>query len=99
MVILNARGSGLNVRGSKFKGDVRGNCFTRRLVSAWNAKSVLVVEVNTNVAFKRLLDRYMRGMGIWIMCSQIRIDFMFSEDIVGQRACSCVVYYMVYVMQ
>lgn len=43
----------------KFKGDALGNCFTQRVMSAWNVLSGLVVEAYMIVPFNRRLDSLM----------------------------------------
>ena len=67
--LLSTRGHGFKVRGGKFKGDIGGRFFTQRVVGAWNALPESVVEADTLVKFKRLLDRYMEefkvGGVIW----------------------------------
>ena len=56
--LLCTRGHGFKVRGGKFKGDIRGKFFTQRVVGAWNALPESVVEADTLVKFKKLLERY-----------------------------------------
>ena len=51
------RGHRFKVNGGRYRGDVRGRFFTQRVVGAWNAQTVEVVEAETLGAFKRLLDR------------------------------------------
>ena len=58
------RGHRFKVRGARFKGDVRGRCFTQRVVGAWNSLPGEVVEADMIVTFKGRLDKYMNRMGI-----------------------------------
>ena len=57
-------GHKFNVRGARFKGDVRGKLFTQWVVGAWNSLPGKVVEADTIMNFKGLLDKYMNRMGI-----------------------------------
>ena len=57
------RGHKFKVRGARFKGDVRGKFFTRRVVGAWNLLPGEVVEVDAIVTFKGCLGNYMNRMG------------------------------------
>ncbi|XP_059510326.1 adenylate kinase 2, mitochondrial isoform X1 [Stegostoma tigrinum] len=50
------RGHSFKVLGGRYRGDVRGTFFTQRVVSAWNTLPVVVVEAESLVTFKRLLD-------------------------------------------
>ena len=51
-------------RGARLNGDIRGRCFTQRVVGAWNLLPGKVVEADTVVSFKGRLDKYMNRMGI-----------------------------------
>jgi len=49
---LGGVGHRFKVRGARFKGDVRGNIFTHRVVGAWNSLPGEVVDADTIVTFK-----------------------------------------------
>ena len=46
-----SRGHRFKVRAAKFRGDVRGKCFTQRVVNVWNVLPVEVVGAGTIAAF------------------------------------------------
>ena len=50
-------GHKFKIRGGRFTGDVRGRCFTQRIVGAWNALPSEVVEADTLATFNIYLDR------------------------------------------
>ena len=54
----------LRVRGQKFRGNMRGNFFTQRVVAVWNELPVEVVEAGSILLFKKKLDRYMDRKGM-----------------------------------
>jgi len=58
------RGYRFKVRGAKFKGDVRGKCFTQRVVGAWNSLPGKIVEADMIVTFKGHPEIYMNRLGI-----------------------------------
>ena len=47
------------VKGRKFRGDVRTNRFTQRVVMVWNALPGRVVEAGCLTSFKKYLDEYL----------------------------------------
>ena len=59
-----ARGHRFKVKGGKFKGGVRSEFLTQRVISAWNALPEELVEADTIAMFKRHLDRYVNRQGI-----------------------------------
>ena len=54
-----ARGHKFNVRGGRFRGDLRKIFFTQRVVTIWNALSGRVVEAGCLTSFKKYLDEYL----------------------------------------
>ena len=58
------RGHRFKVRGTRFKGDVRGRFFAQRVLGTWISLPGEVVEADTIVSFKGHLDKYMNRMGI-----------------------------------
>ena len=53
------RGHRFRVLGNRYRGEVRGKFFTQRVVGAWNRLPAVVVEADSLVSLKRLLDKYM----------------------------------------
>ena len=51
------RGHKFKVRGRRFRGDVRKNVFTQRVVTVWNALLGRVVEAGCLTRFKKYLDK------------------------------------------
>ena len=58
------RGHTFKVRGERFSGDAQRECFTQRVVGAWNALPSEVVEADTLATLKTYLDRHMNRRGI-----------------------------------
>ena len=61
---IQTRGHDLRIKGQKFRGNMRGNFFTQRVVAVWNELPVEVVEAGSILSFKNKLDRYMDGKGM-----------------------------------
>ncbi|XP_062906374.1 uncharacterized protein LOC134347835 [Mobula hypostoma] len=64
VVEIQTRGHELRVRGQKFRGNMRRNFFTQRVVAVWNELPAEVVEVGSMLSFKVKLDSYMDRKGI-----------------------------------
>ena len=88
------RGHKVKVRGGRFRGDLRKNVFTQRVVTVWNALPGRVVEAGCLTSFKRYLDEHLachnvQGYGL---VNGIRWEFRcfssVSADLMGRRASS-----------
>ncbi|XP_059831389.1 uncharacterized protein LOC132397106 [Hypanus sabinus] len=100
--LLSTRGHGFKLSGGRFKGDIRGRFYTQRVVGAWNALPESVVEADTLVKLKRLLDRYMEELKVgglygrqglrakWPVLCCIVLCSYFSEERVHTNV-SCLV--------
>lgn len=60
----NTRGHSLTVRERKFNGDVRGRFFIQRMVRALSTLLGVMVDADTLVLFKGLLDMHVEVQGI-----------------------------------
>ena len=58
------RGHSFRIEGQRFRGNMRGNFFTQRVVAVWNGLPVEVVEAGSILLFKSKLDRYMDRRGL-----------------------------------
>ena len=58
---IRTRGHDLRIKGPKFRGNMRGNFFTQRVVAVWNEFPAEVVEAGSILTIKSKVDRYMVG--------------------------------------
>jgi len=58
------RGHSLKIRGSRFRTEMRRNCFSQRVVNLWNSLPREAVEAASLSTFKTQLDRFLHGRGI-----------------------------------
>ena len=58
------RGHGLNIRGSRFRTELRRNFFTQRVVNLWNSLSSETVEATSLNIFKARIDKFLNYKGI-----------------------------------
>ena len=61
---IQTRGHDMRIKGQKFRGNMRGNFFTQRVVAVWNDLPAEVVEAGSILTFKSKVDRYMDGKGM-----------------------------------
>ena len=61
---IQTRGHDFRIKGQRFRGNMRGNFFTQRVVAVWNELPVEVVAAGSLVSFKNKLDRHMDEKGM-----------------------------------